>query len=279
MEMKKLQTPTRTAPFQATQTSLPSSNTAEILAQSGISELRTIARAYEIPTNGLSRQELAESIVNMLKQPEAIRRVVTSLEKQQRQLLAALTLAGGSMNDEDLRGLFERFSLGEPGKLQDMLHILQGKALIIRATFNSSLQRRIGAGLSGSTLEICWYVPAEVRAALHVTLPITPFMIETDSDQSAAASLRVQHMEPYSLLTDLLLVARALDGKWLEYDGSSSEDDGRWAGSGVRSLNPMPVDGSIPIPAPNGTSSKGLLEYLLGVVPRLCLFYASQFGC
>ena len=267
MEMKKSQTPTQSARFQAAQASLPSSNTAEILAQSGLSDLRTIARAYEIPTNGLSKQELAESIVNMLKQPEAIRRVVSSLEKQQRQLLAALTLAGGSMNDEDLRGLFERFSLGGPGKLQDMLHILNSKAFIIRATFNSSLQRRIGTGLSGSTLEICWYVPSEVRAALHVTIPITPFTIETDDGQSAA-SLKVQHMEPYSFLTDLLLVARALDGKWLEYDERSSEDDGRWSEGSVRSLNPMPVDGSIPIPAPNGTPSKGLLKYLLAVVPR-----------
>ncbi|HEY6284282.1 MAG TPA: hypothetical protein VIX20_01350 [Ktedonobacteraceae bacterium] len=267
METKKSQTQVQRARLQAIQASLPSSNTAEILAQSGLSELRTLARAYEISTNGLSKQELAETIVNILKQPEAIRRVVASLEKQQRQLLAALTLAGGSMNDEDLRGLFERFSLGRPGQLQDMLHILQGKAFIIRATFNSSLQRRIGTGLSGSTLEICWFVPVEVRAALHVTIPITPFTIETDGDQSAD-SLKVQHMEPYSLLTDLLLVARALDGKWLEYDGKSSEDDGRWSGGSVRSLNPMPVDGSISIPAPIGTPSKGLLEYLLAVVPR-----------
>ena len=81
----------------------------------------------------------------------------------------------------------------------------------------------MGTGLSGSSLEICWYVPAEVRSALHVTIPITPFSIETDGDQEAA-SLKVQHMEPYSLLTDLLLVARALDGKWLEYDGKSNVD-------------------------------------------------------
>ena len=266
-ETKKSHTPIQRARLQPRQASLPSSNTTEILAQSGLGELRTIARAYEIPTNGLSKQELAGSIVNILKQPEAIRGVVASLEKQQRQLLAALTLAGGSMNDEDLRGLFERFSLGGPGQLQDMLHILQSKAFIIRATFNSSLQRRIGTGLSGSTLEICWFVPAEVRAALYVTIPITPFTFETDGDQSAA-SLKVQHMEPYSLLTDLLLVARALDGKWLEYDGKSSEDDGRWSGGSVRSLNLMPVDGSISIPAPIGTPSKGLLEYLFTVVPR-----------
>ena len=267
IEMKKSQNPMQTARFQTAQASFPSGNTTEILTQSGLSELRTIARAYEIPTSGLSKQELAESIVNMLKQPESIRRVVASLEKQQRQLLAALTLAGGSMNDEDLRGLFERFALGGPGQLQEMLHTLNSKAFIIRATFNSSLQRRIGTGLSGSTLEISWYVPSEVRAALHVTIPITPFTIETDGGQRAA-SLKVQHMEPYSFLTDLLLVARALDSKWLEYDGGSSEDDGRWSGGSMRSSNPIPADGSINIPAPIGTPSQGLLEYLLAVVPR-----------
>jgi hypothetical protein len=264
-ETKHSQAPAQTRPLQALQTSLPFSNTFEILVQLGLSELRAVARAYDIPTNGLSKQELAEAILNELKQPEAIRRVVATLEKQQRQLLAALTLAGGSMNDIDLRGLFERFSLGGPGQLQDMLHILQGKALIIRATFNNSLQRRIGTGLSGSALEICWYVPAEVRAALHVAIPITPFTIETGGDKSTA-SLKVQHIEPYSLLTDLLLVARVLDGKRLEYDGKSSEDAG-WTGV-VRSLNPMPVDGSIAVPPPNGTPSTALLEYLLTVVPR-----------
>jgi XPB/Ssl2-like helicase family protein len=267
LEMNKPQASTQNAPFEATQASLSSSNTAEILAQSGLGELRAIARSYEIPTNGLSRQELAEHIVNMLKQPEAIRRIVASLEKQQRQLLAALTLAGGSMNDEDLHGLFERFSLGKPGQLQDMLHILRDKALIIRATFNSSLQRRVGTGLSGSSLEICWYVPPEVRSALHVTIPITPFTIETEGKQSAT-SLKVQQMEPFSLLTDLLLVARALDGKWLEYNGKSSEDEVRWSRGSERFPNPIPVDGSIPIPAPNGTPSKGVLDYLLRVIPR-----------
>ena len=266
MEMQKTLAPSRTSRVQTVQVS-PSSDTSEILVQSGLSELRTIARVYEIPTNGLSKQELADHIVTMLKKPEAIRKVVTSLEKQQRQLLAALTLAGGSMNDEDLRGLFERFSLGKPGQLQDMLHILQSKAFIIRATFNSSLQRRIGTGLSGSSLEICWYVPTEVCSALHVTIPITPFSIETDGGQ-VAASLKVQHMEPYSLLTDLLLVARALDGKWLEYDGKINVEGSRGSGSNVHSFNPLPVDGSISVPVPNGTPSKALLEYLLGVIPR-----------
>ena len=270
VEMKKTQKPSKTSQARTVQVS-PSSDTSEILAQSGLSELRTIARVYDIPTNGLSKQELAEHIVTILKQPDAIRKVVASLEKQQRQLLAALTLAGGSMNDEDLRGLFERFSLGKPGQLQDMLHILQSKAFIIRATFNSSLQRRMETGLSGSALEICWYVPDEVRSALHVTLPIAPFNIETDGGQEAVAP-KVQHMEPYSLLTDLLLVARALENKWLEYDGRSNVDGSRASGSNVRSLNPLPVDGSISVPAPNGTPSKALLEYLLGVIPRPIAF-------
>jgi hypothetical protein len=66
---------------------------------------------------------------------------------------------------------------------------------------------------------------------------------------------------------DLLLITRALDGKWLEYDGKSSEEDGRRSGGSVRTLNPLPVDGSISIPAPIGTPSKGLLEYLLAVIP------------
>ncbi len=265
IETKQSQAQTQTRPVTVLQTSLPFSNTIEILVQLGLSELRAVARAYEIPTNGLSKQELAEAILTVLSQPETVRRVIATLEKQQRQLLAAFTLAGGFMSDEDLRGLFERFSLGEQSQLQNMLRILQGKALIIRATFNNSLQRRTGAGLNASALEICWYVPAEVSAALHVTIPITPFTIETDTDQSTPAP-KVQHIEPYSVLTDLLLVARVLDGKSLEYHGKSGEEVAKTGV--VRSLNPLPVDGSIPIPAPHGTTSKALLEYLLTVVPR-----------
>ncbi|HEX9134928.1 MAG TPA: helicase-associated domain-containing protein, partial [Ktedonobacteraceae bacterium] len=256
----------QTRPVQVLQTSFPLSNTVEILAQSGLSDLRALAREHDIPTNGLSKQQLAEAIVDILKQPDAIRRIVATLEKQQRQFLAALTLAGGSMNDEDLRGLFERFSLGGPGQLQQMLHFLQSKTLIVRATFNSSLQQRNGTGLSGSVLEICWYVPSEVRAALQVTLPITPFTVDVVGDQDAD-SPQVRHVEPYNLLTDLLLVARALDGKQLEHSGKSNED-GAWTGGIVRSLNPLPVDGSIAIPAPNGMPSTELLEALQAVVPR-----------
>lgn len=265
LEAKQSQPLAQTRSAQALQASFPLSNTVEILVQSGLSELRTLAREHDIPTNGLSKQQLAEAIVDILKHPEAIRRIVATLEKQQRQFLAAFTLAGGSMNDEDLRGLFERFSLGGPGQLQSMLRLLQSKTLIVRATFNSSLQQRTGTGLSGSSLEICWYVPSEVRAALQVALPITPFTVEA-ADQDTL-SPQVRQVEPYSLLTDLLLVVRALDGKQLGYDGKSNEYKVRTAGN-IGSLNPLPVDGSIAIPAPTGTPSTQLLEALQAVVPR-----------
>jgi len=251
-------------PVLALQNSLPPGNTAEVLAQSGLSELRSIARSYDIPTNSLSKQQLVDAIVDVLKQPEAIRRVVATLEKQQRQLLAALTLAGGFMNDEDVRGLFERFSLGSPGQLQNMLHTLQGKALIVRAALNSSFQQRIG--LIGSSLDTNWYVPPEVRTALQVTLPITPFTIEAGSGHDAD-SPKVLHVEPYSLLADLLLVARALDGKRLERTESGNEGGASTASLGY-SLNPLPVEGSVAIPPPQNTPSKALLESLQADVPR-----------
>ncbi len=254
----------RARPLPALQNSPPLSSTPEVLAQSGLSELRSIARAYDIPTNGLSKQQLVEAIVDVLKEPEAIRRVVATLEKQQRQLLAALTLAGGSMNDEDLRGLFERFSLGSPGELQTMLHTLQSKALIVRAALNSSLQQRIG--LIGSSLNINWYVPSEVRAALQVTLPITPFTIDVGSKQDAD-SPKVLHVEPYNLLADLLLVARALDGKELESTESGNEGGSNTASVG-RPPNPLPVEGSVAIPPPQNTPSMALLESLQADIPR-----------
>lgn len=243
---------------------VPASNTAGMLAQSGLSELRGIAREYGIVTNGLNKQQLAEAVVEALKQPDAVRRVVATLEKQQRQLLAALTLAGGSMNDEDLRGLAERFSLGGSGQLQSMLLILQAKALIVRAALNSSMQQRVG--LSGSALEVSWHIPSEVRAALHVTLPITPFTVEAGGGQDVDA-LKVWQVEPYSLLEDLLLVARALDGSRLEHEEKRNEGIAR-AGTTSRSLNPLPVDGSIAIPPPEDMPTKTLLETLQAVVPR-----------
>src|SRR5260370_3123286 len=48
-ETKHSQAPAQTRPLQALQTSLPFSNTFEILVQLGLSELRAVARAYDIP--------------------------------------------------------------------------------------------------------------------------------------------------------------------------------------------------------------------------------------
>src|SRR5713101_6589646 len=189
------------------------------------------------------------------------------------------------------RGLSERFSLGGPGQLQSMLLILQSKALIVRAALNSSMQQR--SGMSGSPFDISWHVPAEVRAALHVTLPVTPFDVEAGSGQDAD-SPKVQQVEPYSLLADLLLVARSLDGNQLEREekdylsdrlseartqsvagrnksesylsdrlseartqsvaGRNKSED-YLDSARTRTLSPLPVDGSIAILPPDGMPS------------------------
>ena len=148
----------------------PPGNLREILTQMGLSELRSIAREYDITPTGLNKQQLADAVVELLNQPEVVRRMAGALEKPQRQLLATLTLAGGSMTDDDLRGLFERFAFGQPDKLQGVLLALQSKGLLLRTSLNSSPQQRIG--LSGSLFDLGWYVPTEVRAALHVPLAI-----------------------------------------------------------------------------------------------------------
>ena len=231
----------------------------DILTQSGLSELRSIAREYEIATNGMSKQQLAEAIEQALSQPELVRRVAGTLEKAQRQLLAALTLAGGSMTDDDLRGLFERFALGQPNQLQSTLLALQGKAMLFRTSLNSSPQQRIG--LSGSLLDIGWYVPVEVRAALRVSVPITPFTMQ--ADEKSGALPRVEQNGSDSLLTDLLLVARSLDGyrltnedEWFELGAAGRAAD---APAYTRASNALSVDGSVPIPAPTDMPSEALL--------------------
>ncbi len=112
-------------PIMVSRNSAQQISTLDILAQLGLSDLRGIAREYEIPSNGLSKSQLVEAIVATLSQPEAVRRVATTLEKPQRQLLAAIALAGGSVTDEDLRGLYDRFSLGHANQLQSILVTLQ----------------------------------------------------------------------------------------------------------------------------------------------------------
>src|SRR5579863_1757403 len=154
----------------------PALNTSDTLSQLALGDLRGMAREYDIATNGIGKSELVEAIIDNLRQPEVIRRVVGTLEKTLRQFLATLTLAGGQMNDEELRSLFERFSLGKPEKLQQMLVALQGKALLLRTNVNMSFQPR--SSLNSSLLDVNWYVPSEVRAALRIALPITTFNVE-----------------------------------------------------------------------------------------------------
>jgi hypothetical protein len=242
-------------------------NVAEMLAQSGLSELRGIAREYDIATAGLNKQQLVEAIAGALQQSEVVRRMAGKLEKPQRQLLAALTLAGGSMNDEDLRGLYERFSLGSPGQLQSTLLALQEKAFILRASVNSSLQQRIG--LSGSSLDLNWRVPTEVCNALHVMLPVTSFDFEASSNGDKPEPA-IHLAESNDLLANLLLVARALDGYAVERKEKRTERSG--TGSMVRALNVTTTDGSISIPPPGSISSSSLLETLQRAVPRSTAF-------
>ncbi len=242
----------------------------DILTQLGLSELRGIAREYEVATNSMNKQQLAEAIQQALSQPELVRRVATTLEKSQRQLLAALTLAGGSITDDDLRGLFERFSLGQPNQLQSTLLALQGKAMLFRTSLNSAPQQRIG--LSGSLLDIGWYVPTEVRAALRVMVPITPFNLQPDDDSGGVPL--VEQTQTYSLLADLLLVARSLDGYRLSHDDEWLEHGGHVADSYAlaRSNSMLSVDGSVPIPPPADTPSEALLALVQSSIKRPSTF-------
>ncbi len=270
-----LEQPANTPPFRG---ATPPGNLDETLALLGLSELRNIAREYDITTNGMSKQQLSESLSEVLKQPEMIRRAVSTLEKPQRQLLAALTLAGGSMSDDDLRSLFERFSLGTPSQLQGMLGTLQSKALIFHTSVNSSFQQRLRLG--GSLLDVGWHVPVEVRSALHVTLPITPFDVNSQPNRESDAS-HIHHIEPYNLLADLLLIARALDGYRLESEdihnerrpGGTSPAAGQSTALSNHSFltlsaNPPSSDGSIAIPPSIGMPSSSLLESLQERVSR-----------
>ena len=241
-------------------------NTADTLLQLPLSDLRSMAREYDITSAGPGKSELVESIMERLRQPEAVRRVVGTLEKAQRQFLATLTLAGGHMNDEELRGLFERFSLGKPEKLQHTLVALQSKVLLLRANMNASFQIR--SSLNSSLLDINWYVPSEVRAALHIALPTTTFNIEGQDIPSTIA-----YAEPFQLLPDLLLVARALDGYRIERDDRRNERGiRRNTGNLAHAVNAQSSDGSTTLPAPPGQPPADLLEHVQALVPRPLAF-------
>jgi hypothetical protein len=267
----------------------PTENLLTLFSQSSLSDLRAIAREYGLVVSGMPRQQLAESIQAELQKPDAVRRIATTLERSQRQLLAALILAGGSMSDDDLRGLFERFSLGQPSQLQQVLLALQGKALLFRTSLNASnVPLRSNHGLLNSALlDIGWYVPLEVRHALRVSVPVTPFDMTSADEQGASVEQKhniIHHAEPYGSLPMLLLVARLLDGytpgaheTWYNRSEQSSEADrGRRDGQGqalssaLRQSNSSSMlasglsstDGSVAMPSPEDLPSPSLLQEL-----------------
>lgn len=248
--------PLGTRPLLSQRGPAPLNTLVDMLAQLGLSELRGVAREYDINTNSLNKQQLADAIFDELQHPEAVRKVAATLEKSQRQLLAALTLAGGSMMDEDLRGLFERFNLGQPTQLQGVLLALQGKALLFRTSLNSSSQQRIG--LNGVLLDIGWHVPLEVRAALHVSAPTTIFDVR---DETSGVQ-HIQEAEPYTLLSTLLLVARTLNDAQAEQANSKEERPAQLRAAGSltdRTTNPLTSDGSVALPQPPDQIAPALL--------------------
>ena len=259
----------------------PSANLVDILSQNGLSELRGIAREYDITTGGQHKQQLVEAIAGVLRQPELVRRSASTLEKPQRQLLATLTLAGGSLSDEDLRSLYERFSFGPADSLQGILLSLQSKGLLFRTSLNSSPQQRIG--LSGMLYDVGWYVPAEVQAVLRVSVPITPFDVEKKADggDGVADHIQIQQVEAYSLLADLLLVARALDGYRMEHYDERDERAGGMRGMNtlatLRSFSAGGHDETTLVAPPGGLPSATALERLQSDVPRTAQFLRFAF--
>ncbi len=250
----------------------PLSNLTDMLTLLGLSDIRGIAREYEIVINGLSKQQLTDAVLAELQHPEAVRKVASTLEKPQRQLLAALTLAGGTMMDEDLRGLFERFGLGQPNQLQNVLLALQGKALLFRTSLNSSSQQRIG--LNGVLLDVGWYVPLEVRTALHVSAPVTLFDVYDNKSEVHT----LQEANPYALAATLLLVARTLDG--MQSNTESVKEDRfaqvRPASTYTpRTTGPLTGDGSIALPPPPDAPEPSLIaaaQASLSASPALLRF-------
>jgi hypothetical protein len=238
-----------------------------LLFQIGLSDLRVMAREFEIPTTGLNRQQLADALAEALNQPETVRKVTATLEKPERQLLATIILAGGSVTDDELHGLFERFSFGKSEKLQSILLSLQNKGLLFHTSMNASPQQRIG--LSGALIDIGWHVPPSVRSALHVPVPTTPYNIQGDLD-GQQDSVSLQQSEPDTLLADLLLLARVLDGYRLE---QHVEKDARRLPRQTAPIptrySTVPTGGEISLIAPpDGYLPASFIEKLQAAVPR-----------
>ncbi len=234
----------------------------EILVQLSVGELRGIAREYAVHSAGQNKEQLVKGLLVEILQPEAIRRVVGRLDKPQRQLLAALTLVGGALPYEELRALSERLSLGKSALLQQMLTSLQSHGLLFRTTPSGSATPRMG--LSGAVLEAVWIVPAEVRSALRVTIPVPAFDLKAEN-QRLGGTLQVRRGQPYQLLADLLLVARALqltpDVLWQSTAGEVQRAAAMPEPQQGRVGLPM-TDSSIDIPPPPDIPSLALLNDL-----------------
>jgi hypothetical protein len=256
--------PSRThAPLVVQRGPVPLSSLTDILTQLGLSELRGIAREYDISSNGMGKQQLAEAILSQLQQPEAVRHIAAQLEKPQRQLLAALALAGGSLMDEDLRGLFDRFRLGQQSQLQGILLALQGKGLLFRTSMNSSPQQR--SGLNSVLLDVGWYVPLEVRNALRIQTPVTRYNLEEHANEVHT----VQEGDVDSLLTTLLLVARTIEQHGLSSDDVQEERNMRTTSSHApRSVGTPTGDSSIALPPPADQPTQAILALLQDAIPR-----------
>jgi hypothetical protein len=249
---------------------MPLGNLADLLTQLPLSELRNIAREYQVTPNGLSRQQLAEAILAAYKQPEIVQRVVSKLEKAQRQLLAALCLVGGSLTDEELRGIFERFSIGYANQLQAMLSALQRKGLLFRTNLHGlAPAQRFAASSSLLDVGPGWHVPPDVRTALHITVPVTRFNVEEPGIRGQKPV--ILNANPAGLLAELLLVARALDGSRLAEGPLDQEAPPLLVRSGSPTSTGI-TDGSATIPPPPERPSPALLETLQNVLPRPSLF-------
>src|SRR5579885_1706579 len=157
-----------------------------------------------------------------------------------------------------------------------MLLAHSSKAFILRSSLNASLQQRMG--LSGASLDLHWQVPLEVRRALHVAVPVTTFAVESSGNGNKDA-LNVQWAEQYTLLADLLLIARALDGYLVEREERRDSRRGPiyrvpspapGTANRVGISSPIPrkdgdpgaSDGSMLIPAPGDMPEPSLLESL-----------------
>lgn len=250
-------------------TLVPVATLGEILPQLGISELRAMARSYDITTNNMSKPQLADELLSATTRPEAVRKVAATLEKAQRQLLAAICLFGSTISDEELRGLYERFALGQPAQYQRVLAELQNRALLFRTSLNSSSLARAIQG--GSAQEIGWFVPAEIRNALRVTVPMTPYAFPQGEQAEQGEQPRARRMEPLRLLSELLLVARALDGipvgenaEWLDI---SDVIQAEFTGTTRTSDSPL-NDGAFTISGTSELPPESLIDLLYERLPR-----------